>query len=170
VLLVVVAFPSCPYQLTPQQYVGPAVVTPHVCSPNPTERVVNVSAGAAATGASRLVVDPSPSCPYPLRPQHQALPNSVKPQVTLPPAERLAKVSPPTTGTGEDRFAEDEPFPVVPSPSRPSQLAPQQYATAGAALLRPQSWSGPATMLRKVMPPEIGCGEVASTYPPLFPT
>jgi hypothetical protein len=96
----VVLLPSWLYQFAPQQYVGPAVVTPHVCSPLPTERVVNVSDGAAATGVLAHVVVPSPSWPYELTPQHHALPASVSPQMALPPSYRLANVGAPDTVAG----------------------------------------------------------------------
>lgn len=72
------------------------------------------------TGARRIVVVPSPTCPCPLSPQHATPASRVSTHVSPNPA--LIDVFPPgspRTWTGRLLCV------VVPFPSRPSQLAPQ---------------------------------------------
>src|SRR5436309_804335 len=66
-----------------------------------------------AVGTSRLVVVPSPSRPKPFKPQQDAAPLAVTPQVYTNPAPTAANERPPATGVG-----------TSPPPS-----LPQQYAT-----------------------------------------
>ena len=91
-----------------------------------------------ATGPVRFVSLPSPSWPYRLYPQQYAIPPDTRPQVRPLPAVSAVKLSPPLTATGAVRLAEfqSEVEPVVPSPSWPAELDPQQYAVPPA--LRPQ--------------------------------
>src|SRR2546425_446730 len=87
------------------------------------------------TGVNRPVVVPSPSWPLPLAPQQYAAPAAVTPQVWAAPAVTAAKLTPAgaCTSTGLDRSV------VVPSPSWPLPLPPQQYGAVPAAVT-PQVW------------------------------
>lgn len=71
-------------------------------------------------GTARGVVVPSPSWPELLRPQQNAAPELVSPQVCCVPVISVVKTCPPKTATGTRRGV------VVPSPSEPSVLNPQQ--------------------------------------------
>ena len=66
----------------------------------------------------------SPSWPEPLAPQQYAMFPRVTPQVCEPmcPVLTATNVSPPDTGTGVELLT------VVPFPSSPEALSPQQYA------------------------------------------
>ena len=70
--------------------------------------------------SSGPVIVPSPSCPDVLSPQHKAGPPVVTPQVWFPPMLTLLKRNPPATAVGTIRS------PVVPLPSAPAKLYPQQ--------------------------------------------
>src|SRR6266566_10011771 len=86
------------------------------------------------------------------------------------PASTAAKLSPPVTATGLVRFV------VVPSPSWPLSLSPQQYAAP--AVVTPQVWKLPALTAAKVSPPTTATGLVCFVFaqvpspsapPPLYP-
>ncbi len=62
----------------------------------------------------------------------------------------MTKVSPPETGTGLNLAV------VVPSPSWPEMLPPQQYAAAPAVM--PHVYENRALTAAKVSPPETGTG------------
>jgi hypothetical protein len=71
-----------------------------------------VDRALAATGVSRSVVVPSPSCPKALAPQHTIPPPLVTAQVwNTPVATAVTPLDRPLNATGVNRFA------VVPSPS-----------------------------------------------------
>src|SRR2546422_597486 len=101
----------------------PAAVTPQVWATPPVTAAKLTPAGACtSTGLDWLVVVPSPIWPPRLPSQQQAPPAAVSPQVWKPPAATAAKLTPAgaCTSTGLDRFV------IVPSPSWPLPLAPQQ--------------------------------------------
>jgi hypothetical protein len=68
----------------------------------------------------------------------------------LPPALTPAKLTLPATSTGVDRFV------VVPSPSWPNPLSPQQYAAPLAT--RPQVWVPFTLIAANVTIPETATG------------
>ena len=128
--------PSWPAQLDPQQYAVPPATRPQVCAA-PATSAVKVRPPLTATGAVRLAelspstpLVPSPSWPYPFRPQQYAVPPVARPHVCAPPATSAVYVRPPLTGNGTSRLV------TVPSPSSPDPLYPQQYAVPPVA--RPQ--------------------------------
>src|SRR5207247_1320942 len=75
------------------------------------------------TGVVRLVVVPSPSSPFPLKPQASTLPSDLSARLySLPPAAMATTPLPapsPVTPTGVVRLV------VVPSPSSPALFFPQ---------------------------------------------
>jgi hypothetical protein len=82
----------------------------------------------------------------------------VRPQECCPPALSPAKVSPPDTGTGIELLF------VVPLPSWPHLLNPQQYAAP--LVVSPQVlWV--ALIALKLRPPDTGTGVAASVVVPL---
>src|SRR5438876_12385614 len=104
------------------------IVSPQVCA-SPPATLVN-SNGAAPdpttrTGAVRFAVVPSPSWPLALKPQQYTPPSPVVPQVCRSPALTDVNTSgdapDPTTCTGVLLLV------IVPSPSSPRLLLPQQY-------------------------------------------
>lgn len=68
-----------------------------------------------------------PNWPESFPPQQYTTPSDVSPQVWDAPAARLANTTPPLTAAGVIRDV-----PVVPSPSCPAELSPQQYALPAA--------------------------------------
>src|SRR5688572_26465745 len=94
-----------------------------------------------------------PSCPPPLSPQQYAWPAVVSAQVYPswdPPAVICSNASPPVTATGAARSV------VLPSPSCPRLLDPQQYAAPWA--VRPQVCSTPVLREANVSPPVTATG------------
>jgi hypothetical protein len=69
----------------------------------------------------------------------------------------LVKVSPPLTATGIVVVR------LVPLPSAPDELSPQQYATPAA--VKAQLWRFPALSFVKVSSPETGTGTLESLVP-----
>src|SRR3989442_10364226 len=103
----------------------PAAVTPQVWATPPVTAAKLTPGGACtSTGLDWFVVVPSPSWPLPLAPQQYAAALSpvASPQVCKSPPVTAAKLTPAgaCTSTGLDRFV------IVPSPSWPLPLAPQQ--------------------------------------------
>src|SRR5437879_1827915 len=112
----------------------PAAVTPQVSATPPVTAATLTPGGACtSTGLDWLVLVPSPSWPrpvppptrpVPLPPQHQAaaLRPAASPPLCPSPPLTAAKLTPAgaCTSTGLDRFV------IVPSPSWPLPLAPQQ--------------------------------------------
>src|SRR2546429_414908 len=97
------------------------------------------SAGAiTSTGVNSWVVVPSPNWPLPLKPQQYAAPAAVTPQVWRKRALTAAKLTPggAFTSTGVNSLF------MLPSPSCPLALSPQQYAAPAA--VSPQVWKKPA--------------------------
>src|SRR5207249_4229317 len=156
VLPVVVPSPSWPLLLSPQQYAAPTVVMPQVFR-NPALTAAKVSPPETAAGVELLVVVPLPSWPWLFSPQQYAAAALVTPQVWPNAVSyRLAlsvwKTSPPETGTGTGVALPV----VVPLPSSPSLLSPQQYAAP--AVVTPQVWTPPVLSVAKVSPPETATG------------
>src|SRR5688500_9310303 len=150
----------------------PAVVRPQVWR-KPASRLLNECPPATAEGVRGSSSVPFPIAPTSFSPQQYAVPLPVTPQVCPmnPPAMIWAKTIPPLTGTGENLEA------VVPSPSAPKALAPQQNALP--ALVRPQVWlPSPADRDANTTVPETGAGAewaawswapMPSWPPPLWP-
>src|SRR6185312_9095214 len=83
---------------------------------------------------------PMPNVRLELSPQHQAAPDCVSAHVKRLPLVISENVWPPATSTGDG-----PPTPVVPLPSCPRSLAPQQYAAPVVAIAH--EWSAPALMV-----------------------
>ena len=96
---------------------------------------MKLSPPVTATGASRCVVVPSPSCPRPFTPQQYAAPADVTPHVWLDPPLTLANFTPPFTGTG-DNLSENV---LSPSPTRHHELA---VTTIRRGTFAPLFWGG----------------------------
>src|SRR5205823_8789085 len=143
-----------PLDWDPQQYPVPDVVTPHVCSPS-AEIEANASPPATATGPAWLLVVPSPSCPTEFNPQQYAAPVVRTPQVCSSPALMVLNVSDPNTPVGTDLC---DVLPLVPSPSVPKKLAPQQYAVP--ATDTPHMCELPTSSLAHLIPPPTSTGAV----------
>src|SRR5438552_3445006 len=103
----------------------PAAVTPQVSATPPVTAAKLTPGGACtSTGLDWLVLVAFPGWrrPFPFPPQRSALRAAVTPQVWKSPPVTAAKLTPAgaCTSTGLDRFV------IVPSPSWPLPLAPQQ--------------------------------------------
>jgi hypothetical protein len=72
--------PSCPLESSPQHLISPDVRTAHDVFPPTAIDATPADSPETATGVDELVVEPLPSCPEPLRPQH-----------TTPPEVRTAQ-------------------------------------------------------------------------------
>jgi hypothetical protein len=123
--LVVVPFPSCPLEFSPQHW-----------TPPPESNAQAKSAPAATadapvipdtiTGVVELVVVPLPSCPLELSPQHWTLP---------PERSAQAKFAPTVTATADVH---------CPSPQAPEQVFPQLPQLFGSVC--PSTQAPPQTM------------------------
>jgi len=98
---------------------NPSVVNDTVGNLDAVAVAVAVAVGLPETSLG----PPSPSWPFSFPPQQYAVPPDTRPQVCGWPAASAVKVRPPLTATGAVRSV-----PLVPSPSWPFQLFPQQYA------------------------------------------
>src|SRR5687767_4848138 len=108
---------------SPQQCGCPAAVMPHVpTSMWPAPIAENLTLPSTCTGlvAFTIVCGGTMLPMYEPSPQQYAAPAAVMPHVWLVPTDSRAKVRPPPTATGAVRFV------VVPSPSCPEALEPQQ--------------------------------------------
>ena len=107
--------------------------------------LVKASAVATAVGVGRSVVELSPSWPWLLAPQHQAVPALVRPQVCAAPAASCAKVRLVCTFTGVSAQAKVPPsmlhVVVAGAPSCPLSSRPQHQATP--SVVRPHVWAPP---------------------------
>ena len=148
----IVPFPSCPKELLPQQTAEPTEVTAQVflrLAEIPTTDLPASAPPVIATGeVARGPLDPLPSCPSSLLPQHAAIPSSVTAHVrtmwTEIPAICFPAKSPAATETGKAEPA------TPPLPSCPKPPSPQQ-----AMLLsdnKAHEWSLPAEILVTVFP------------------
>src|SRR5215208_860223 len=92
------------------------------------------------------------------------MPSPVRPHACDCPALMLWKVSPPATRVGVRRSV------VVPSPSCPLVLSPQQYGTPAA--VRPQLYSATVgtETLRKESPPSTATGAAFTSERAPFPS
>ena len=99
--LSVVPSPSWPEKLAPQHWAAPPVVSAQLW---PTPTVIDatpVSSPKTGVGVKRLDVEPSPSWPKKLPPQHRAAPSVVTAQVLLlPMANAATPLDSPKTSTG----------------------------------------------------------------------
>src|SRR5437588_176529 len=90
-------------------------------------------------GTRRLVVVPSPSCPYAFQPQHLIPPAPSSAQVWSRPAySAFTPLPSPTTSTGVERDT------CVPSPSRPLPLNPQHFTPPLA--VSAHAWRSPTAI------------------------
>ena len=80
---------------------------------------VEVLSEVTCTGVVRLVVVPSPSCPYALLPHAHTVPSPFSASACVAPAAIAITLDSPLTATGEVRVV------VVPSPIWPPLFAPQ---------------------------------------------
>ena len=153
----VAPFPRWPSASPPQQYVAPAPVSPHVWL-EPADSAENVVPGGStdvSTGLgltwSTVRVPPLPSRPLLSKPQQNAAPALVKPQVWPPPAVRAVKVAP---GGSTDVSTALGPSwsPIVPAPlpSCPLSSKPQQNAVP--APVSPQLMVRAAVSIVNVVP------------------
>ena len=112
--------PSWPYQLSPQHFAAPSIVTPQVCVTPAASFATPFASPLTAVGVYRFAVVPSPSWPYMFSPQHFAASPVVRAQVCRAPAVMAdtPEVSP-LTHAGARRIV------VVPSPTWPRALSPQ---------------------------------------------
>src|SRR5829696_2506486 len=143
--------PSEPYTFLPQQYAASVSASMAHTMFGPASMLLKRSpASATGVGRSRDVTLPSPSCPREFLPQHNARADCASmPHTTLSPALiALKRIAPFATSVGTKRSV------LLPSPSCPLSLRPQQYAcavtdsiphtTAGLALIVAKRRSLPA--------------------------
>jgi hypothetical protein len=111
-LLVVDPSPSWPMLLPPQHVTPPLVVMAHVWSPPAEIAMTPEDRPDTLTGVALLVVDPSPSWPMLLPPQHFTPPLVVMAHVWSSPAETAV-----TPAESPDTFTGVALLVVDPSPS-----------------------------------------------------
>src|SRR5438105_468284 len=109
------------------------------------------------TGVDALVVVPLPSWPYPLNPQHRAVPFATNAHEWKPPALIAVVVVKPCTATGVDALI------VVPLPNCPEPLAPQHLAVPSAS--NAQEWLPPAAIATALVRPVTTAGVVLQAAP-----
>src|SRR6476646_10118757 len=104
-------------------------------------------------------IDPIPSSPLPLVPQHQALASSATAQACPGARLRVEKLCPPVTAEGVRRLV------MVPSPRFPAVLSPQQNAWSAAVMPQltafqpsPLPLKAPTVTTRKEPDPATGVG------------
>src|SRR5262249_10936864 len=98
---VVLASPSCPSKLAPQHLMPPPVVSAQVWYSPALTATMPLESAVTSTGASRFVVELSPSCPKLLSPQHLTAPPVVTAQLWYRPAPmELTPLDSPETATG----------------------------------------------------------------------
>ena len=129
-------------------------MTPQVCNCVAlTDAKVSPPEGATGMRLTPVAVAGSPSWPVKLSPQQYAVfivGALAIPQEWPAPVRTVAKVSPPPTPSGVVLPV------VVPSPSWPLLLSPQQYAAP--TVVMPQVFRNPALTAAKVSPPETAAG------------
>ena len=158
---VVAPSPSAPRSFQPQQYAAPPIARPHVWLLPPLNPVNEALVATACGVVANCVEVPMPSCPSAFLPQQYALPPWATPQVkppprggplgcckVPPPAAKDSNERPPATATGSARVV------VVPSPSSPESLAPQQYAWPEA--IRPHACPKPPRTVVKCNVVDMG--------------
>src|SRR3954470_3294793 len=118
--------PSCPWLLSPQQRIAPAVIA-QVCE-RPVATATTFCRFGTATGCARLTWVPSPSCPLELLPQQTREPSIRTAQACCQCAERERASASPSTGVAARGVT-----PGAPSPSSPSRSSPQQSALRSAS-------------------------------------
>lgn len=125
----VVPLPACPESLLPQHVTAPAARRAHVwskpaaTSTAPATPEMSTGAGSNASSPARSVA----TCPRRFPPQQRTAPSSTTAHACSCPALRRDAPDAPSTGAGSGRSA------VVPSPSCPSALRPQQDASSGCS-------------------------------------
>src|SRR5437867_8719544 len=140
---VVVPSPSSPKNWVPQHRAEPFAPRAQAC-PLPVTTDSNNSPPTTRTGSALQTNLPSPSSPLRSDPQQYTCPVSVMPHVCGvfgPDACTSAQTISPTTGRGSAREV------IVPSPSWPKVLAPQQWACP--PMFRPHAKRAPAATDRK---------------------
>src|SRR6185312_7082045 len=99
--VVVVPSPSSPWLLSPQHLTAPAAVTTHTCIPPTEMETAPRERPTTSTGRALSTVDPSPSWPARLSPQHLTAPALVTAHVLKKPADTpTTSEDKPTTSTG----------------------------------------------------------------------
>src|SRR5437879_2251447 len=151
----------------PQQYAVLLGVTPHAAPP-PTLSALKVSPPATATGVVPHAAEPAPLLPSGFAPQQYAAPLVVTPHAKPDPALIALKVSPPATATGVvlhawgcETLKQFWGPVVVPMPSSPAMLSPQQYAAPTVVMphAKPPPPRPPPTLtVVKASPPATGTG------------
>src|SRR5688500_12549234 len=108
--------------------------------------------GLVATGVlfCKGTVNPVPSWPLLLRPQHFTVALSRSAQVCAEPGETCLAVLNPLTGTGTKEFS------VVPFPSWPYSLPPQHFTVVSESSAH--AWSGPRATVLAVLNPLTSTG------------
>ncbi len=133
-----VASPSWPHVLSPQQYASPAAVRPQLWS-KPSVNNLNLRPPETATGNAVSAVVPLPNCPEPLLPQQYAVLSAASAHTWRVPALIAKKRRPPPTGMGTWLHGSGPPEVtqvwVGRLPSSPSRPQPQQYALESAATI-----------------------------------
>jgi hypothetical protein len=117
--LVVDPMPSWPKPFAPQAHAVPSGLIARVCDP-PAAMATAVPSDATSVGFRRSVVVPSPSWPASFAPHARTLPFASSARLCRAPAAIATTFESPETWTGARRSAA-----VVPSPSCPSVLSPQ---------------------------------------------
>src|SRR5262249_48640763 len=118
---IIVLFPSWNLSFSPQHQTLPSLSAAQLCAPPPLDSFFTVAGSITLVGIGRSVVVLSPTCPEPFEPQHCTEPSTISAHVcSSPPWILLAAPSSPFTSEGVGWSC------VVPSPSCPRALAPQQ--------------------------------------------
>ena len=147
---------TCP-STSPQQNTA-CVVYPHVREPDAT-RPTSPAMSPTEVGRSCPLVDPSPSCPRSLAPQHKTPSDPRSTQVWREPAAIIFASARPRICTGSIQFVR------VRLPSCPSRLAPQQTTELFARTA--QVWSSPATIVVASVRPRTGIGRALAACVPV---
>src|SRR5689334_13221691 len=116
------ALPSCPRSLAPQQRTPPVRVVAHEWSPPPPTQTASPIPLATTNDACTPASRPSPSCPIVAAPQQEIEPSLRTAHIWLrpPPIETTSLELATTMGLGLGLVL------AAPVPSCPSSLAPQQ--------------------------------------------
>ena len=101
--LVVVPFPSCPFELPPQHFTAPVDVRAHECEPPDETADTPLVNPVTFTGVLRFDNVPSPSWPPELSPQHFTPPLVVSAhECEFPDDTAATPLVSPVTSTGVD--------------------------------------------------------------------
>jgi hypothetical protein len=153
--------PSCPTVLSPQQLTVPAIVRAQV-KPKPGATSATPVSPLTTTGDPESTVSPLPSAPPTFEPQHRTVASSSTAQVRLLPTPIDTAESMPATAVG----APSSP-PMVPLPSCPSKLSPQQITCPPS--VSAHVWLFPAASCTTPPRPGTAAG-VGWLLPPVVPS